>query len=571
MRSLTLGPILTTFLLLALVLGGAALARFYPEMESLGPLIAMLMLLVFFAPSVFHIKLAPRGVTTAMITEDAVHLPRAIDRPKLDEVLLRDVTALLMRGDQKDGFILVSSARRNYFLPVASFLEEGSAKAFHEEMRERISLLPQGRVQLAEIDRRNEGMHRALRSRCVASHVFLALLGGIFLLERAGGAFEFPLNLIRFGASSQVLVLDGQWYRLLSASFLHVNEEHLVMNALAIFSLGFALERLVGAARLTTIYLFSALTGALASMLFMQGATSVGASTAVFGLLGAFAFVQFRFPTLIPSGFQQPAYIWVFIFGVNAVLPLFIPQIDWMAHVGGLAGGVLATYVLTLESKQLPLPRANTVVRFVAGMFIVTFAAGLTRAAERYQTNDRQDEFRVAADIRDPFARAMALNFIAWNEAIDETATSANLQLAKRAAETALESTNVMELQLQIRDTLATVHYRLGEYDRAIAIQADVLEDTQTDFSATQLARFMLARQRREKEPLDLGGEETKYLVARSGGRLLGLVRLRAEDGGSVDPEGFYQEEVGLELGAISGSTSSSRAFRADPEALKLP
>lgn len=571
MRSLTLGPVMTTVVFLVLALGGIWLSERYPEVKALGHLVALLMLLAFLAPGFLRIKLKPGGVTNAMITEDAVHLPRTIDRKQLDEVLLRDVNALMFRGGQKDGFVFLSSLRRTYVLPAAAFLEEGQAAAFHAELRERILMLPMGRAQLAEIDRRNEGMDRALQSRCVASHAMLGILLLIFLLQQTGGSFDSPLSLIRFGANSRTLVLDGQWYRLLSASFLHVTPEHIMMNAIAIFSLGFAVERLVGASRFTIIYLFSALTGAAASMLSMQAATSAGASTAVFGLLGSFAYLQFRYRTLIPAGFQQPMSTWILIFGVNAILPIFVPQIDWMAHVGGLAGGLLATYLLMLKGTQLPLPRATTAIRFVAGMFIVTFLAGLTRAAEHYEKNDRRDEVRVAEGIGDPLSRAVALNFIAWMEAIDPGATTSNLEAALKAAEEALASTTANELLFQIRDTVATLHYRLGDYDRAIAVQADVLEDTQTEFSATQLARFLFARERRNKEPLDLGGEETKYFLARSGGRLVGLVRVRAEDAASFNATKIYGEEVELALGAISGSSSSSRAFRSDPEALKLP
>src|SRR5690606_4193606 len=100
--------------------------------------------------------------------------------------------------------------------------------------------------------------------------------------------------LVAFGANAPALVTAGEWYRLLSANFLHVGWLHLYMNGIGLFVLGMLLERLVGPWRFVFVFLTSAAAGAAASLLVSDAALSVGASTAVFGLLGAYALINWR-------------------------------------------------------------------------------------------------------------------------------------------------------------------------------------------------------------------------------------------------------------------------------------
>lgn len=131
-------------------------------------------------------------------------------------------------------------------------------------------------------------------------------------------------------------VLEGEWYRMLTAAFLHAGFFHLALNMIALWILGSILEPVLGRGRFITLYLLSALGGSAVSLLGLgPGEIGVGASGAVFGLFGALFIVARRFGADVSSV--------VVIIVINAVISFTVPSIDWRAHLGGLiTGGVLA-------------------------------------------------------------------------------------------------------------------------------------------------------------------------------------------------------------------------------------
>ena len=93
----------------------------------------------------------------------------------------------------------------------------------------------------------------------------------------------------RMGAKNDVAIYEGgEWWRLLSSAWLHSGLFHLLLNALGVLSLGVGLERAFGFARTATLYRVSGLSGSIASAVLLPGVLSVGASGAMFGLLGAY-------------------------------------------------------------------------------------------------------------------------------------------------------------------------------------------------------------------------------------------------------------------------------------------
>jgi membrane associated rhomboid family serine protease len=131
-------------------------------------------------------------------------------------------------------------------------------------------------------------------------------------------------------------IASGEWWRLLTAPFLHAGLWHVGLNMLALWVLGGQLEPLLGRWHFVTVYLLSALGGATASYLFSSPTTlSVGASGAVFGLLGSF-FVALRRLDRDVSGV-------VALLAINVALGFAFPGIDWRAHLGGLVVGAVVT------------------------------------------------------------------------------------------------------------------------------------------------------------------------------------------------------------------------------------
>jgi membrane associated rhomboid family serine protease len=134
--------------------------------------------------------------------------------------------------------------------------------------------------------------------------------------------------------SRGVEIANGEYYRLLTAAFLHAGLLHLLFNMLALYFLGPPLEAALGRARFIALYMLSALGGSVASYAFASPLqASLGASGAIFGLFGATLIVSRRLNADV-AGIAV-------VLGFNLVLSFTIPNIDWRAHVGGLIVGLI--------------------------------------------------------------------------------------------------------------------------------------------------------------------------------------------------------------------------------------
>jgi membrane associated rhomboid family serine protease len=145
--------------------------------------------------------------------------------------------------------------------------------------------------------------------------------------------------LITDGAKYNPLIRQGQYWRFITPIFLHVNALHVGLNMLNLLFLGIYIERLAGHIRLLFIYLVSGVVSIIASFYFAPQEVSVGASGALFGLVGAYSiFILMHRRAMTWQGI--PAIIeLIVIVGFNLGLGLVIPGIDNYAHVGGLISG----------------------------------------------------------------------------------------------------------------------------------------------------------------------------------------------------------------------------------------
>jgi len=164
---------------------------------------------------------------------------------------------------------------------------------------------------------------------------FLSIsLIAIFLLQELTGTL-----LVKSFALFAPLVTSGEWWRLISAGFLHGSIIHLLFNVYILWVIGSQLESIVGNIKFIIIYFVSLLGGSVASYLFSPfGSYSIGASGAIFGLMGAMLVVG-RKRNLDISQITT-------LVAINVVIGFVLSGIDWRAHLGGLAAGVFITWVL---------------------------------------------------------------------------------------------------------------------------------------------------------------------------------------------------------------------------------
>ncbi len=159
--------------------------------------------------------------------------------------------------------------------------------------------------------------------------------------------------LITYGAKDNSLILQGQYWRFVTPIFLHVNLLHVGLNMLNFVVLGVFLERLFGHMRFLLIYLITGIISIMASCMFMPQDISVGASGAIFGLVGAYSVFVLVHRHAFRNG-GALALLWlVFIIGLNLGIGVFIANVDNYAHVGGLLAGFLFGWCFTPLYKPL--------------------------------------------------------------------------------------------------------------------------------------------------------------------------------------------------------------------------
>jgi len=155
-------------------------------------------------------------------------------------------------------------------------------------------------------------------------------------------------TLFAFGAKVPLGMLGGQWWRLVTAGFLHGGILHILMNSWVLFDLGAQVEEFYGTSRFLVFYFVATVAGFLTSAVF-SNALSIGASAGIFGLIGAMiAFGVRHRHTAMGASLRAHYTQWVIFMVVIGLLPGF--QVDNAAHMGGLAGGFVVAYVANTPS-----------------------------------------------------------------------------------------------------------------------------------------------------------------------------------------------------------------------------
>lgn len=148
--------------------------------------------------------------------------------------------------------------------------------------------------------------------------------------------------LVIYGARINEAILAGELWRFLTPALLHGSLPHIAFNMYALLSFGTSLERFFGHGRFFLLYILSAFAGNVASFLFSPG-YSVGASTAIFGLLGAEAIFLIQNRKVFPGQFRSAIGNIIFIAAINLFIIGSLPGIDNWGHIGGLIGGLMFT------------------------------------------------------------------------------------------------------------------------------------------------------------------------------------------------------------------------------------
>ena len=180
-----------------------------------------------------------------------------------------------------------------------------------------------------------------LLTRPVVTQAIIAANAVVFLVQMSeGGSLGRAGRLISDYALFGPAVEDGEWWRLITSGFLHVGIMHVAFNMLILWRLGQMLEPTLGRIRFGVLYLASLLAGSVGALLLSPDVSTVGASGAVFGLMGAAA-VGYRRRGIDPMQTDIGSLL-----VINVILTFVIPRISIGGHLGGVAGGALVGWIL---------------------------------------------------------------------------------------------------------------------------------------------------------------------------------------------------------------------------------
>ncbi|MYE87728.1 rhomboid family intramembrane serine protease [Candidatus Poribacteria bacterium] len=218
--------------------------------------------------------------------------------------------------------------------------------------------------------------------------------------------------LIQFGAYSYHLIVeDGEYWRLLTSTFLHAHALHLLLNMGILFLLGSLLEGVYGRSRFLFFYLISAIISSVASLPFVQNALGVGASGAVFGLIGVAVALGIRYKDRLPRrlgrilGLRLLPFIAIDILLGFFIFPYFNYNVNNAAHLGGLFTGFVGGMVLTPEIFSYRRSEKRIVAGLTAVLVALTIASGvmpvLHAVTDSKDTAERQVDRVSPADLTD--------------------------------------------------------------------------------------------------------------------------------------------------------------------------
>ncbi len=187
------------------------------------------------------------------------------------------------------------------------------------------------------------------------------LLFIIMVFVSGDGIYGFQTEtLVKFGGNVKSLVLNGEYWRLIASAFLHDGFLHLICNMYALYVLGIQLENFFGKTRFAIIYLFSAITGNLLSLVFADpNVVSIGASGAIFGLFGSLLYFGYYYRVYLGTVLRTQI---VPVILINLLFGIVTPGIDNAAHIGGLIGGIFISMGIGVKFKSTKSDMINGMI-----------------------------------------------------------------------------------------------------------------------------------------------------------------------------------------------------------------
>ena len=200
----------------------------------------------------------------------------------------------------------------------------------------------------------NEAVFRPKKP--IITYALIAINVVVFILSVFNDAI-LPM----FAVNRELIVNFNQYYRLFTGMFLHAGILHLLFNMYALYIIGMQLESFLGKAKYLIVYLLSGIGASMLSI-FFSNSFSVGASGAIFGLMGALLYFGYHYRVYLDSVVKSQIIPLIIL---NLILGFTISGVDNWAHIGGLVSGILATMAVGVKYKSTKFEMINGIILYL--------------------------------------------------------------------------------------------------------------------------------------------------------------------------------------------------------------
>ena len=206
----------------------------------------------------------------------------------------------------------------------------------------------------------------------IVTYIIMAICIILFILMELSGGSTNSQTLLKYGANLDVLVKNGEYYRLFTCIFLHIGIMHLLCNMYSLYIIGREVENLFGKIKYIIIFILSGIFGSIMSLAFTHNTISAGASGAIFGLLGALLYFGMHYRTYLGEAIKRSI---IPIIVVNLIIGFFAEGIDLAAHIGGLVGGILLAMMVGVPDKSKAKDIINGTILTIIYLIFISYLA----------------------------------------------------------------------------------------------------------------------------------------------------------------------------------------------------
>ena len=434
--------------------------------------------------------------------DSSIELPVRRNSAKRVQVQFEDLKRIGITRDAES--LVLSTSNESYTLDANQMGGPAELGAFRTALLERISAHPDG-IRIQRTLQRLMDLERHFVARkpnwtnafiVICSIAFLGQLLWRATLPASGVSGDEQIRISRLlamGANAPALIDRGEYFRLAIANFLHGGPVHFGLNIAGLWVVGPLVERVWGPARFLVLFLASALGGAAASTWITVPPLSLGVSTALVGLVGAYFVLWIRYRDILPPSFLVSTQSWVLLVVVNGTLWAIVPGIDHWGHAGGgLTGALLVLLVHPGRAPPDFIRPAGPPMRLVGwGLAVVFVAAGAWALVSA--TNRPVDEGLALVLEREADRSFVAANEYAWAVVTSPGSSRRLLEAARGAAESAIARSPDDTFRAAVLDTTATAYYRLGDFAKAIDLSLSSVRIDPQSQTISQLTRFLRA------------------------------------------------------------------------------